>query len=83
MTDFVNKVCPECGSSSFWANGSIKWDICLQKWVADHPDEGGDTLWCHECDAMFAMEVDRPLNLKEIAQVAIKKQEKLNASNPQ
>ena len=31
MTDFVNKVCPECGSSSFWATGSIKWDICLQK----------------------------------------------------
>jgi hypothetical protein len=75
MTDFVNKVCPECGSSSFFATGSIKWDICLQKWVADHPDEDGNYLWCHGCDADFPTEVERPLNLKEIAQVAINKQE--------
>jgi transposase-like protein len=75
MTDFVNKVCPECGSSSFSATGSIKWDICLQKWVADSPDDDGNDLWCHECNADFHIEVERPLNLKEIAQVAINKQE--------
>ena len=74
MTDLVNKVCPECGCSSYTAWGSIKWDISLQLWVADHPDYDGD-LWCHGCDADFPKEVERPLNFKEIAQIAIKKQE--------
>ena len=75
MTDLVNKVCPECGSSSsLSAMGTIEWDISLQLWVSDHPEEGSD-IWCLECDAHFDMEAERPLNFKEIAQVAINKQE--------
>ena len=81
MTDLITWVCHECGSSSLWAMGSIKWDINLQLWVSDHPDDGCD-VWCTECDHN-GMEVERPLNFKEIAQLAIKKQEKLNASNAQ
>lgn len=79
MTDLVTYVCPECGSSSLSAMGSIDWDICLQKWVSDHPEEGSD-IWCMECDANFGMEKERPLTLKEIATCAIKKQEKVHAN---
>ena len=74
MTDLVNKVCHECGCSDLFAEGIITWDTSLQLWVSDHPEVGSD-ISCLECDARFDMEAERPLNLKEIAQVAIKKQE--------
>lgn len=77
MTDLVNKVCPECGSSALFTEGIITWDISLQLWVSERP-ERNSKLWCMECNDYTQKGHQRPLNIKEIAQVAIKKQEKLN-----
>jgi len=74
MTDLVTYVCSGCGSSDIEANGVITWDTRWQVWVADCPDSG-TAVWCRECDTLVGEELERPLNIKEIAQVAIKKQE--------
>jgi len=79
MTTPVIWVCEECGSNNVTDYAAVRWDANAQDWkVFGHDCQD----FCEDCNDDTVM-VERPLNLKEIAQLAIKKQEILNASNPQ
>jgi len=79
MTDLVIWVCEECGSKNVTDYAIVRWDVNAQDWrVVSHDCQDH----CEDCQDDSAI-VERPLNLKEIAQLAIKKQEIINASNPQ
>ena len=84
MTDLVTWVCAECGDPDVFSVWECQWDNDLQLWVGKN-EHTYQEFHCGECssDGSPINITERPLNLKEIAQVAIKKQEKLNASNPQ
>ena len=80
MTDLVTWVCAECGGADIYSDWECQWDNELQLWVGrnEHPDQ---EFCCDTCSTESGLAVyitERPLNIKEIAQVAIKKQEKLN-----
>ena len=74
MTDLVTWVCGECGSDNVSDMAIVKWDIIAQDWRV----LGHDCQDCCEDGHDETGLIERPLTLKEIAQVAIKKQEKLN-----
>ena len=84
MTDLVTWVCAECGDSEIYQDWECQWDNELQLWVGKN-EHTGQEFYCDTCHpvGLHVHITERPLNLKEIAQLAINKQEKLNASNPQ
>jgi len=84
MTDFVTWVCAECDNPDVFSVWECQWDNDLQLWVGKN-EHTHQEFYCDECsmDGSPINITERPLNLKEIAQVAINKQEKLNASNAQ
>ena len=74
MTTPIVWVCGECGSDNVSDMAIVKWDIIAQDWrVFGHDCQD----FCEDCQDDTGL-IERPLNFKEIAQVAIKKQEKLN-----
>jgi len=85
MTDLVTWVCAECDNPDVYSDWECQWDNDLQLWVGKN-EYTHQEFYCDNCytDSGLSVHItERPLNLKEIAQVAIKKQEKLNASNAQ
>ena len=78
MTDLVTWVCAECGGDDVVKTMDCEWDFTLQEWVGNYEVRHQD-LFCSECSHRqvppLVKLVERPLNLKEIAQVAITKQE--------
>jgi hypothetical protein len=85
MTDLVTWVCAECDDPDVYSDWECQWDNELQLWVGKN-EHSGQEFYCDNCytDSGLSVHItERPLNLKEIAQVAIKKQEIINASNAQ
>ena len=85
MTDLVTWVCAECDNPDVYSDWECQWYNDLQLWVGKN-EYTHQEFYCDNCytDSGLSVHItERPLNLKEIAQVAIKKQEKLNASNAQ
>ena len=84
MTDLVTWVCAKCGDDDIYSDWECQWDNELQLWVG-HNQHTGQEWYCDTCSREGrAVDItERPLNLKEIAQLAIKKQEIINASNAQ
>ena len=84
MTDLVTWVCAKCGDPNIYSDWECQWDNELQLWVGKNYYTGQE-FYCDTC-SRSGRPVDiteRPLNLKEIARITIKKQEILNASNAQ
>jgi hypothetical protein len=84
MTDLVTWVCAKCGDDDIYSDWECQWNNELQLWVGKNQHTGQE-WYCGTCSAGGSPIniTERPLNLKEIAQVAIKKQEIINASNAQ
>ena len=84
MTDLVTWVCAKCGIGDIYQDWECQWDNELQLWVGKN-EHTGQEFYCDTCHpvGLHVHITERPLNLKEIAQVAIKKQEIINASNAQ
>jgi len=84
MTDLVTWVCAKCGIGDIYQDWECQWDNELQLWVGKN-EHTHQEFYCDTCSREGrAVDItERPLNLKEIAQLAIKKQERINASNPQ
>ena len=76
MTAPIIWVCEECGSDNVSDMAIVKWDITAQDWRGFGHDCGD---FCEDCGDNTGL-IERPLTLKEIAQVAIKKQEKVHAN---
>ena len=80
MTDLVTWVCAKCGGDDILSDWECHWDNELQLWVGKN-EHSGQEFYCDTCytdSGLSVHKTERPLNIKEIAQVAIKKQEKLN-----
>jgi len=85
MTDLVTWVCAECDNPDVYSDWECQWDNDLQLWVGKN-EYTHQEFYCDNCytDSGLSVHItERPLNLKEIAQLAIKKQEIINASNAQ
>ena len=84
MNDLVTWVCAECGDPDIYSDWECQWDNELQLWVGRN-EHLNQEFYCDTCHpvGLHVHITERPLNLKEIAQLAIKKQERINASNPQ
>ena len=84
MTDLVTWVCAECGDPDIYSDWECQWDNELQLWVGRN-EHLNQEFYCDTCHpvGLHVHITERPLNLKEIAQLAIKKQEIINASNAQ
>ena len=84
MTDLVTWVCAECGDPNIYSDWECQWDNELQLWVGRN-EHLNQEFYCDTCHpvGLHVHITERPLNLKEIAQLAIKKQESINASNAQ
>lgn len=65
-------VCPDCGSDSISVPADAYWDICEQRWVLDSVQNSDD--YCAECGD-YKRGAFRLANFKELAQIAIRKQE--------
>ena len=79
MTDLVTWVCSECGADGIYSDWECQWDNELQLWVGKNLHSNQE-FYCDTCrddrPLNYAVNVTkRPLNLKEIAQLAINKQE--------
>jgi hypothetical protein len=79
MTDLVTWVCAECGGDYIYSDWECQWDNELQLWVGtnEHPNQENCCSTCSR-GGLAVYLTERPLTLKEIARLAIKKQEKLN-----
>ena len=85
MTDLVTWVCAECGGDDIYQDWECQWNNELQLWVGKN-ERSGQEFYCDTCytdSGLSVHKTERPLNIKEIAQLAIKKQEIINASNAQ
>ena len=84
MNDLVTWVCAECGDPDIYSDWECQWDNELQLWVGRN-EHLNQEFYCDTCHpvGLHVHITERPLNLKEIAQLAIKKQESINASNAQ
>ena len=84
MTDLVTWVCAKCGDDDIYSDWECQWNNELQLWVGnnEHPNQENCCETCSR-EGLAVYITERPLNLKEIAQLAIKKQERINASNAQ
>ena len=77
MTDLVTWVCAECDNPDVYSDWECQWDNDLQLWVGKN-EYTHQEFYCDNCytDSGLSVHIiERPLNLKEIAQVAINKQE--------
>ena len=77
MTATIIWVCDECGGDDVIKTMDCEWDFTLQEWVGNYDTR--QDLFCSACSHRqvppLVKIVKRPLNIKEIAQLAIKKQE--------
>ena len=76
MTAPIIWVCEECGSNNVTDYAVVRWDANAQDWKVSSHDCGD---WCEDCNDTTGL-IERPLNLKEIAQLAISKQEEGDAA---
>ena len=78
MTDLVTWVCSECGDPNIYSDWECQWDNELQVWVG-RIEYSNQEYYCDECNfsGTVAHKTERPLNIKELAQLAINKQEEL------
>ena len=84
MTDLVTCVCDDTATTDIYSDWECQWDNELQLWVGRN-EHLNQEFYCDTCHpvGLHVHITERPLNLKEIAQLAIKKQESINASNAQ
>jgi hypothetical protein len=75
MTDLVALVCDFCGSSDVVVPSFMAWDITEQDYRTTSAPYDRDSDWCNSCGSTTDT-IERPLNLKELAQAAINSQEK-------
>ena len=64
--------CSECGGTDVHTEATIEWETPTQSWVVIDFSEADFVDWCTDCQDHHQLH-RRPLNLKEIAQVAIYK----------
>ena len=78
MTDRVTWVCAKCDDPDIYSTWECQWSNELQLWVGKNQHTGQE-WYCDTCSREGrAVDItERPLNLKEIARLTIKKQEEL------
>ena len=64
--------CSECGGTDVHTEATIEWDTYTQDWFVVDFSESDIADWCCDCQDHHQLH-RRPLNFKEIAQVAIYK----------
>ena len=69
----VVQVCEECGSNRVDTQVFAVWDLTLQKWVLGAFDLDGNE-YCHDCKGEARL-IERPMDVREYAKLAIEKEE--------